>query len=145
MRGDLRASECTRVSSARDLLPRDYETPRDLPTSSLSLFLDLFARRAFLGSFFCSFRLSAISVLHGTRPRASFLPFSFPPVFFFPHRHTPSERTKGPGINPRLIVTHHALRIAIQRGFTNFICTTRLSIFATLLHYVSEIHRFLMR
>lgn len=145
MRGDSRASECTRVSSARDLLPRDYETPRDLPTSSLSLFLDLFARRAFLGSFFAPFGYQLYQFYTELDRARRFCRFLFPQFFFFPHRRAPSERTKGPGINPRLIVTHHALRIAIQRGFTNFICTTRLSIFATLLHYVSEIHQFLMR
>lgn len=114
------------VSSARDLLLRDYESPRNLPTS-FSFSISLLDGR-FSAPFLLLSVISYISSTRGAQPRASFLPFSFPSTVFF-FLATLSENA-GPEINPRLIVTHHALRITTPHGFTLYLYC------ATLLHYV---------
>lgn len=110
------------VSSARDLLLRDYESPRDLPTSfslPFSISLDGRSSTSFLP-------LSVISYISSTRSAPRFCRFLFPrQFFFFPPR---SLRERRPGINPRLIVTHHALWIAIPRELTLYLHCTTLNI-----------------
>jgi len=122
------------VSSVRDLLPRDYESPRDLPTSfslSPSPFLDLSSRRAFLGSFFASFGYQLYQFYTELDRALRFCRFLFSRQFFFSFATFSQRENEGPRINPRLIVTYHELQIATPS--IHFICTARLSIFATLL------------
>lgn len=142
MHGRLARERMYPVSSARDLLLRDYERP-SYSTSS-PLFLDLSAGRAFLSSFYASFGYQLYQFyteLDRARLVSAFL-FSLdssplPSLSPSPRPYSLSENGRAGDKSSFDCYTSRELRPHVD---LHFICPARLSIFATLLHYVGETH-----